>query len=218
MTTDRIQCPVCQYAHIPRDMETCPQCDADLVCFRLLDRLSDNPPEPVPMVPESSPEKKSVIGDTSDNQDAAGLKPHDLSGIHSKRIPLALMGLTLVLAGFFIFFIYRLSAIDHLLQRQHTILMDLVTTGPFVDNDPQKTNRILELIRKQEISLTQNERFYTDMDLLKTCIRENSTRLRRIESRLSHLPPLDETGPIPDTMKQVPIGIKPVLILPESLK
>ena len=35
-------CPVCQFAHIPLDSDTCPQCDSDLICFRLLDALPDS--------------------------------------------------------------------------------------------------------------------------------------------------------------------------------
>lgn len=133
MTTDRIQCQVCQYAHIPRDMETCPQCDADLACFRLLDRLSDMPLEPAPVSPEAAPEDRSAFKEISDGRKTAALKSNDLSGSHRWLVPLALMALTLVLAGFFIFLTYRLSAVEHLLQRQHTVLMDLVTSNPMPD-------------------------------------------------------------------------------------
>ncbi len=40
--TREINCPVCHFEHIPQDRETCPQCDADLICFRLLDALPDS--------------------------------------------------------------------------------------------------------------------------------------------------------------------------------
>lgn len=36
-----ITCPVCSFEHIPQNRETCPQCDSDLVCFKLLDALPD---------------------------------------------------------------------------------------------------------------------------------------------------------------------------------
>ena len=38
-----VTCPVCGFANIPEDSDSCPQCDSDLVCFRLLDGLSDVP-------------------------------------------------------------------------------------------------------------------------------------------------------------------------------
>lgn len=128
MTTDRIQCPVCQYAHIPGDMDTCLQCDADLTCFRLLDRLSDMPPEPPPVSAEAATQDRSAFGDISDSREKAAVKSNDLSGSRPRRVPLALMSLTLVLAVFFIFFTYRLSAVEHLLLRHQRALTQDVKT------------------------------------------------------------------------------------------
>ncbi len=34
-------CPVCALGHIPEDKAKCPQCDADLTCFKVLDSLSE---------------------------------------------------------------------------------------------------------------------------------------------------------------------------------
>ncbi|MFH0730909.1 MAG: hypothetical protein V2B19_31775 [Pseudomonadota bacterium] len=44
-------CPICKLAHIPLDTDHCPQCDADLTCFRVLDAL----PEPDETVPAAAP-------------------------------------------------------------------------------------------------------------------------------------------------------------------
>jgi len=46
--SSEITCPVCQFEHIPHDRDTCPQCDSDLICFRLLDTISDRPRASVP--------------------------------------------------------------------------------------------------------------------------------------------------------------------------
>ena len=43
-------CPVCHFGHIPRDNDTCPQCDSDLICFKLLDALADLPTDSKPDV------------------------------------------------------------------------------------------------------------------------------------------------------------------------
>jgi len=32
-------CPICRFEHVDKDMQQCPQCDADLTCFRVLDAL-----------------------------------------------------------------------------------------------------------------------------------------------------------------------------------
>jgi len=36
-----LSCPICHYQPIPEDKSTCPQCDSDLVCFRVLDTIPD---------------------------------------------------------------------------------------------------------------------------------------------------------------------------------
>jgi nucleoid-associated protein YgaU len=41
-------CPVCDKAGVDEDAIRCPQCDADLECFALLDALQETAPEPTP--------------------------------------------------------------------------------------------------------------------------------------------------------------------------
>lgn len=41
--TVTVTCPVCHFTNIPEGSDTCPQCDADLVCFRLLEAISEEP-------------------------------------------------------------------------------------------------------------------------------------------------------------------------------
>ncbi|MEA2083772.1 MAG: LysM peptidoglycan-binding domain-containing protein [Thermodesulfobacteriota bacterium] len=48
-----ISCPVCGFDHIQRDKEQCPQCDADLTCFKVLDSLPDSYPVAAVNAPES---------------------------------------------------------------------------------------------------------------------------------------------------------------------
>ncbi len=40
-----ITCPVCELKSVSAEKTQCPQCDADLSCFRVLDNLPDNPKE-----------------------------------------------------------------------------------------------------------------------------------------------------------------------------
>lgn len=47
-----VTCPVCHFANIPEGSDTCPQCDADLVCFRLLETLSEEPAHEAVVQPE----------------------------------------------------------------------------------------------------------------------------------------------------------------------
>lgn len=43
-----LTCPVCGLEHIAADRDKCPQCDADLTCFRVLSSLPDELPEKTP--------------------------------------------------------------------------------------------------------------------------------------------------------------------------
>ncbi len=47
MTTE-LTCPVCRLEHIAADRDKCPQCDADLTCFKVLSSLPDELPEKAP--------------------------------------------------------------------------------------------------------------------------------------------------------------------------
>ncbi len=47
-----ISCPVCGFDHIQRDKKQCPQCDADLTCFKVLDSLPDSYPAASHNIPE----------------------------------------------------------------------------------------------------------------------------------------------------------------------
>jgi len=51
-------CPVCNLEHISRYKDRCPQCDSDLVCFKILDNLQEI------KVPESKESNRAII----DNQ------------------------------------------------------------------------------------------------------------------------------------------------------
>jgi len=41
MATTDITCPVCNLKHIQGDKSACPQCDSDLTCFKILDKLQE---------------------------------------------------------------------------------------------------------------------------------------------------------------------------------
>lgn len=65
--TSESTCPICQRGHIDDRQENCPQCDADLSCFRVLDALQEpgtSPPSKMSFEkpgPVAGTPKKSVI-------------------------------------------------------------------------------------------------------------------------------------------------------------
>jgi len=119
----------------------------------------------------------------SDDREAHPLHSNNPAGNRQRMVPLALTALAVPLAVFSIFLAYRLSAVAHLLQRQHTVLTDLLTAGVSRENNFQEQNQVLELVRKLEITPAQRDRLKTYMADVQTAVRENGTRLNRIESR-----------------------------------
>jgi len=50
-------CPVCRLEHVADDRDRCPQCDADLTCFKVLETLQEPESETVePITPEMDPQ------------------------------------------------------------------------------------------------------------------------------------------------------------------
>ncbi len=77
---------------------------------------------------------------------------------------------------------------------------------------------MLELLRKQEITLAYSALLKTYMADVKSSVRENGTRLDRVESRLSRLLSHREMDPILNSKKQTQVAMKPILIITETLE
>ena len=60
MTTDNT-CPICGFQGISADKAKCPQCDADMSCFRVLDSLPDSLPDTLP-IESAVPRYRSRVG------------------------------------------------------------------------------------------------------------------------------------------------------------
>lgn len=85
--TLEITCPVCDFRHVSPDAESCPQCDADLTCYQLIDALPD----------------ELVLDDDVPNargKDRVFTKPVLLIGIVGATLCLLCVGLLLFFAFF----------------------------------------------------------------------------------------------------------------------
>lgn len=91
---DTVTCPVCERPGVPGKSKSCPQCDADLTCFQVLETLSKN-------TGAASADKSARTAGTGSSGTQSG----------SRRAVLLLV-LLLVLIGTF-FSLYILRAQDH---------------------------------------------------------------------------------------------------------
>jgi hypothetical protein len=100
-------CPVCNLDHIPYRHDLCPQCDADLTCFKALDRLT------AAVAPNSNP-----------------LSPpsHEPKQKHGTMIAFMVIGLALLGMGFMGFVFYKIQMIYSRLTLQQTAFKRAVET------------------------------------------------------------------------------------------
>ena len=107
--SSKLTCPVCHFEHIPRDRDSCPQCDSDLVCFRLLDALPDFSGDSLADLPkDAQPAGQEESGSDTDK------------GVKSKTpgLPVVLVVIiVLTIACLLGYMAHRFSAIQTLVQK-----------------------------------------------------------------------------------------------------
>jgi len=149
--TVTVTCPVCHFTNIPEDSDTCPQCDADLVCFRLLDALSEIPAEAAVVLPEASEQN------TTQNP---GGKKYRIPGI---MWPAALLLVLLVLG--FGYAISRLGMMAGRVKQMQSSITKMAAmaaddravireTGQYVRELRQRSAGALETIKKMQQTLS----------------------------------------------------------------
>ncbi|BBO85672.1 hypothetical protein DSCO28_62380 [Desulfosarcina ovata subsp. sediminis] len=128
---DEMACPVCEREHIPTDQETCPQCGADLTCFRVLDEL----------------EETAATG----GGNGAVTEPAENRLISEKRTASSFFWGILVASAVFIFAVgvYRFWTIEALVKEQQTIFRHKVEmVASRLDAAHEKQERFASLIEK----------------------------------------------------------------------
>jgi LysM repeat protein len=110
--TAETSCPVCAFGHIPAAAGRCPQCDADLECFRIIDSLPDD----------------LAADDRSNRSKRRGReRPLLLHGLTSATIGLLVIG--------FSFLLYSFEQLESRLEKQQARLAE-VETGHRVRKAP----------------------------------------------------------------------------------
>lgn len=109
-SNERQTCPVCGMENISREADRCPQCDADMTCFKVLDTLPD----------EITP-RSEMQGSTASPAPAEPLRTGQFSKMRSMMpaVMLLLMGLIIALT---LFQFYRFRKLETLVANQKTEL------------------------------------------------------------------------------------------------
>ena len=105
-------CPVCHFEHIPRESDSCPQCDSDLVCFKLLEALPD--------VPDSTPAPSGNADKQTVGREASG---SHVGRTDKSKIPwfvFVLVGIILTLFCFWGYTDHRFGIMESKVQKIDT--------------------------------------------------------------------------------------------------
>ena len=127
-----ITCPICLFEHIPQERDTCPQCDSDLVCFRLLEELQGKEKESLTILSQEHGPSVHISPEDAKSVEPATLQTNNSGTVRNKfqRMRTATAGgiLFLVMVSVFVFGHYALSEIKNLVQNQGTSLIQDINT------------------------------------------------------------------------------------------
>ena len=124
-----ITCPICHFEHIPRERDTCPQCDSDLVCFKLLEALQEKSKtseqdSQVDVLRKSESEPHAFLDE--ETWEDGQTKCPDRQGMAGGKFPwtwLAAAIIFLVVMGSFGgYVLYDLSKIKNMIKHHGTLL------------------------------------------------------------------------------------------------
>ena len=163
--SSELTCPVCHFEHIPRNRVSCPQCDSDLVCFKLLDALPDFP-------------ENSLVGLSKDaqppGQERSGSDTDKMVRNKAPGLPVVLVVISLLtivcLLGYMV---HHFSGIRTLVQKLNT---DMVRVQAILKKDPKKIIKTLKAGTKQ-------------MNHLKKCVEELVVAAENHGSQLARIIP-----------------------------
>jgi len=169
--SSELTCPVCHFEHIPRDRDSCPQCDSDLVCFKLLDALPDFPGDSLADLPkDAQPAGQQESGPDTDKR-AKSKAP---------GLPVVLVVIILLIIACLLgYTTHRFSAIQTLVQKLNT---DMVLVQDTLHKNPTTIIKTIEEGTRQ-------------MGYLKKCVEELVVATKNHEIRLTRIIPEKTTAP-----------------------
>jgi hypothetical protein len=138
-------CPICGFSNIPEDRANCPQCDADLVCFRLLEEGFPAPSIPGTDMPETEEAVEQAAPSSPQNNTGAWGRGIGICAAVMVVLAIILISWTTTrrlagLAGSVAALDARLGQVD----RTHEVSKDIQSTAIRIGNQVNTLERRIE--------------------------------------------------------------------------
>jgi len=162
-----ITCPVCHFEHIPQDRDCCPQCDSDLICFRLLEALLDSTGDSM----IDRPKDTQPPGQKESWPDTDKLYKSKFPGFPVVLVVIILLTSACLLG----YTAHRFSSIQSMMQKLVQKLdTDMVRVQAILSKDQKNINKTLEAGTRQMDDLEKRVKELVEMT------KNNQTSLARI--------------------------------------
>ncbi len=170
-------CPVCHFGHIPWDKDTCPQCDSDLICFKLLDALADLPTDSKPD-PSDKALNQSVGREGSWSADASRTTKSKISWVG-----FVLGGILLTLVCLVGYAGHRFLAMESMVEKIESHMVQMTTT---FNKNPNR------MIKTLKVGTRQMNHLEKRVEKLVGMAKENELRLTRILMKKENMSKISE--------------------------
>ena len=186
--SSEIDCPVCHFEHIPKDSDSCPQCDSDLTCFKLLEALPD-----LPKASEPEPEPSGIVDKQTRDLEEPWSDVHKRDKSKKPWVLFVLVGMILTLFCFLGYTGHRFLIMETMVQK---IDMEMGQVKNIVNMTPNKIIKRLEAGTSQINHLEKRVEKLVEMTEKNELIR-SVPRVSKIETVSKKFPENQDKGGAP---------------------
>jgi phage tail protein X len=223
------ECPVCKRPDLADGLARCPQCNADLECFDLLDALLEEPGERTPVQPRPTPVEERPVETRNRSGEARGNPPP--SGLGTRNIGLATALAVVLLLVFLVFLVVvpfmAIVSNHYLSERIDRLEIRLASAGSRTGPSPlewsqlygtvQTLNTQMEGVEQQLSGLTTQQAGVAaearrERSRLEGGLNAMGERMSRVQAQLIALGQRQEAGrnELKETMTELAASLPPL--------